>query len=1078
MTTQKHKKSAYEPVSSDNFQAFLEGIKEWLAPELIIRDKPRLIALATDASFYTKIPKLVIKVPSIHAMRGVLALANRLEIALTFRAAGTSLSGQAITDSVLVMLTPDWQQHSVLDNGVAISLAPGIIGAKANRILADYGRKIGPDPASINACKVGGIAANNASGMCCGVKNNSYHTLRHIHVILPDGSEVNTADAHSVAAFEHTHSDLLASLSALRDTLINNTALTEKVRYQYRLKNTMGYGLNALLDYENPLDIFTHLMIGSEGTLGFIANITYNTVPLPRARQTALYLFENFEAACAVIPALKACDVDAVELMDARALRAVAPLIDAVVASAETHIADSYSPDKSSPNKPSVENSQAVALLIDVGALSQGELDTRLNTVRNILTQPVSRPPLDKDERLDDGEGLDANESLNKSSNQKVKAQGHPLQDFTAEASIIEKLWNIRKGLFPAVGAVRPTGTTVIIEDVAFPLESLADGLNSLVALFEKHDYHDGIIFGHALDGNVHFVFSQGFNSGHEVARYQAFMEEISELVTKRFSGSLKAEHGTGRNMAPFLSAQWGDEGVALMRSLKNIIDPVGILNPGVILNDDPNAHITHLKPMPAVQDTVDACIECGFCEPQCPSLNYTLSPRQRIALKRRQTSLIESGADSAASEGVSKAFSHLAVDSCAATGLCANACPVGIDTGQWIKQIRGQSAHSSSNSQASTTASANFSGMNNAFGSISDAFAESVSNLAAKHTDKALSIARFTLNTGHRVKGIVGERALNHIADTLHLPRLHGAIPEAATKATFRGAFKSRFKSRSEGTFVGTFKGTGKSNPNTTTAGALAQKAQGINGSSNAQSKVVYMISCPSRVFGATKSNNKSKNEKSLVQAVTSLCDKANVEVIFSTADNLCCGQPWDSQGRSDTAIEKLTSWKQAAYELSEQGRWPVIIDNSACALNVARTITENTKHNKIKALEVSEYLLHYITPHLNVIKTSEPVMLHVGCSSTHIDKGNAISTLANLCATNVIIPSDITCCGFAGTKGFTTPELNKSALAPLALQVPEDCHRGVASSATCAIGLSQHSGVSYSHIAVLLDQISQPLL
>lgn len=815
--------------ATNNFHAFLTGISEWLAPENIIGDKPRLIALATDASFYTKIPKLVIKVPSIHVMCRVLAMANRLNIALTFRAAGTSLSGQAITDSVLVMLTPDWQQYEVIDNGEAISLAPGVIGAKANRILAGYGRKIGPDPASINACKVGGIAANNASGMCCGVKNNSYHTLRHIHVLLPDGSEVNTADAQSISAFEQSHSVLLASLAALRNSLLANTALTEKVRYQYRLKNTMGYGLNALLDYDNPLDIFTHLMIGSEGTLGFIANITYNTVPLPRARETGLYLFENFKDACAVIPALKACDVDAVELMDARALRAVAPLLDKVVVS-----------------KRNISNPDAVALLIDVGAPSQAELDSTLKTVRKILTQPTvgiskeyEHPP--------------------KQEHKQEQKQGQPLQDFTAEPNIIENLWSIRKGLFPAVGAVRPTGTTVIIEDVAFPLESLADGLNALVALFEKHDYHDGIIFGHALDGNVHFVFSQGFNTPNEINRYQAFMADISVLVTQRFAGSLKAEHGTGRNMAPFLTAQWGDEGVALMRALKDIIDPKGILNPGVILNDDPQAHITHLKPMPAVQDTVDACIECGFCEPQCPSLNYTLSPRQRIALKRRQTSLTEP----AAVNEINEAFSHLAVDSCAATGLCASACPVGIDTGQWIKQIRGQRTRGSAT--------------------------KLVSDLAAKHTDKALSIARFSLNIGHKVKGVIGEKAFNSITGALHLPQLHSAVPQAsqynkntsqyknepdfnATTHANETASEAHKATEKEAGYIAELPThLGQQNCSENTAGKVTEKMARkalSEALSQTVSKVVYMVSCPSKVFGG------NANEKVLFR-LWSLCVK-----------------------------------------------------------------------------------------------------------------------------------------------------------------------------------------------------------
>lgn len=1024
--------------ATDNFHAFLTGISEWLAPDNIISDKPRLIALATDASFYTKIPKLVIKVPSIHVMGRVLAMANRLNIALTFRAAGTSLSGQAITDSVLVMLTPDWQQFEVIDNGEAISLAPGIIGAKANRILAGYGRKIGPDPASINACKVGGIAANNASGMCCGVKNNSYHTLRHIHVLLPDGSEVNTADAQSVAAFEQSHCVLLASLAALRSTLLANTALTEKVRYQYRLKNTMGYGLNALLDYENPLDIFTHLMIGSEGTLGFIANITYNTVPLPSARETGLYLFENFKDACAVIPALKACDVDAVELMDARALRAVAPLIDKVVVSKPNH---------------DISNPDAVALLIDVGAPSQAELDSKLKTVRKILTQPAVG--ISKE-----------HEHPPKQEQKQEQKQGQPLQDFTAEPNIIENLWSIRKGLFPAVGAVRPTGTTVIIEDVAFPLESLADGLNALVALFEKHDYHDGIIFGHALDGNVHFVFSQGFNTPNEIIRYQAFMADISVLVTQRFAGSLKAEHGTGRNMAPFLTAQWGDEGVALMRALKDIIDPKGILNPGVILNDDPQAHITHLKPMPAVQDTVDACIECGFCEPQCPSLNYTLSPRQRIALKRRQTSLTEP----AAINEINEAFSHLAVDSCAATGLCASACPVGIDTGQWIKQIRGQRARGPAT--------------------------KLVSDLAAKHTDKALSIARFSLNAGHKVKGVIGEKAFNSIIGALHLPQLHNAVPQASQYNQNASQYKNEasFKAITHANEIAyevhkaTTKGAeyiaelpthlGQQNCSENTAEKSAEKvAEKVTEKalseavSQTGSKVIYMVSCPSKVFDG------NANEKSVIQAVVSLCEKANVEVVFSSAKDLCCGQPWDSEGEASTARDKLAAWTQEVYTLSEQGRWPVIVDNSACAYNVISKSTNNSDSNKIETLEVSEYLLQYISPRVKVVKTDVPTMLHIGCSSTKLDSGVAINALTNLCTSNVIVPTDITCCGFAGTKGFTNPGLNQSALAPLASQVPEDCYRGVSNSATCAIGLSLHSGVVYSHIAVLLDEVSQPL-
>lgn len=935
------------PADIENFDDFKAAICELLAPEYIITDKPRLIAFATDASFYTKIPKLVLRVPNVSAMKKLISIANYYKIPLTFRAAGTSLSGQAITDSVLVMLTPDWNEYEVLENGAAISLAPGIIGAKANRTLAQYGRKIGPDPASINACKIGGIAANNASGMCCGVKNNSYHTLRDIHIVLPDGSELNTADTESIADFRCTHTALLNSLSSLRNALLENTHLVEKIRYQYRIKNTMGYGLNALLDFDDPIDILTHLMIGSEGTLGFIANITYNTIPLPRVRQTALYLFDNFESACGVIPALKACKVDAVELMDARALKAVSPLLNEIGVS--------------------VLNTNDVALLIDLGCQTHADIDKTVDSLHTILHQ---------------------------------QGNARALCDFTDNPATIEKLWNIRKGLFPAVGAVRPAGTTVIIEDVAFPLDKLALGLSALVELLEQFGYYDSIIFGHALDGNVHFVFSQGFNSDADTLRYKEFMQAISTMVTQRFQGSLKAEHGTGRNMAPFLSAQWGEDGVALMHAIKHIIDPNGILNPGVILNENPNAHIANLKPMPAINETVDACIECGFCEPQCPSLHYTLSPRQRIALGRRNYTLKQQGNTDVSSQ-IDKQFDDLAIDSCAATGMCATACPVGINTGTWIKQLRSEkNAH------------------------------RTLASLLATHTSSALTIARFAINSGHKIKRIIGEQKLSAITDRLKLPRFHPAMPPAVNQHS-------------------TFKVT----PNTSS-------------SPKDHAKLIYMISCPSKVFGA------NQNEKSVTQALFSLCEKAGIEVVMSS-NNDCCGQPWASEGYPDIAEQKQKQWLALANTLSDNGRWPVVTDNSACAYMSKNSTTATS--NCVRPMDVSEYLLKHVLPKLVVDKMTAPLLVHVGCSSTHLDNGNALIALANACSEHIHIPSDITCCGFAGTKGFTLPELNRHALAPLKQQVPKGCTRGVSSASTCAMGLTQHSGITYSHIAVLLDELSQ---
>ncbi len=173
----------------------------------IITDPLRTITFGTDASFYRLIPKIVINVENEKEVQLILREANKLRLSVTFRAAGTSLSGQAVTDSILVRLGQGWRKYRVFDNAEKIQLEPGIIGSHANAILAEFDKKIGPDPASIDSAKIGGILANNASGMCCGVEQNSYQTLASMRVVLADGTAVDTAEDKSRAEFERSHGD-------------------------------------------------------------------------------------------------------------------------------------------------------------------------------------------------------------------------------------------------------------------------------------------------------------------------------------------------------------------------------------------------------------------------------------------------------------------------------------------------------------------------------------------------------------------------------------------------------------------------------------------------------------------------------------------------------------------------------------------------------------------------------------------------------------------------------------------------------------------------------------------------------
>ena len=933
--------------------AFLAEVQRLIPRERRFDDPLSTLAFGTDASFYRLIPKLVLRVEAEAEVVTLLKLASQHRVAVTFRAAGTSLSGQAISDSVLIVLGDNWNGREIRDQGAQIRLQPGVIGAAANAVLAPLGRKIGPDPASIAAAKIGGIVANNSSGMCCGTAHNTYHTLAGMRLVLADGTVLDTEDPLSVQAFRASHAVLLQQLAELGRQTRANVALAAKIRHKYRLKNTTGLSLNALVDFDQPLDILSHLLVGSEGTLGFISAVTYHTVPEHPHKASALLVFPDVESCCRAVTVLKQQPVSAVELLDRRSLRSV----------------------QDKPGMPEWVrdlSASACALLVESRAASQSLLQEQLQ----LIMASIAHFPLEKQ------------------------------VDFSADPVVYNLLWKIRKDTFPAVGAVRRTGTTVIIEDVTFPIEQLAEGVNRLLALFDKHGYAEAIIFGHALEGNLHFVFTQGFDSEAEKARYEAFMQDVAQLVAVEFGGSLKAEHGTGRNMAPFVELEWGADAYQLMWQIKRLLDPQGILNPDVILSEDRDIHLKNLKPLPAADAIVDKCIECGFCEPVCPSKGLTLSPRQRIVIWRDIQAKKRAGIDTRELE---TAYQYQGIDTCAATGLCAQRCPVGINTGDLVRQLRARDA----NSQRSA-------------------------DWLANNFQRTLQGARLMLQVANGARRLLGAPLLGRTSAALSkasqgkLPQWTPALPQAVQRLQLH----------------------------------LPMTNTDANG--DTRPRVVYLAACVSRVMGPAAGE---REQVSLLDKTRALLEKGGFQVIFpEDLDNLCCGQPFASKGYAEQAERKKQQLIDALFQASRGGLDPIYCDTSPCTLR----LLQDGLDSRLKLHDPVKFIREQLLDRLTITPQDKPVAVHITCSTQHLGEAQGLIDIVRRCTSELVIPEGIHCCGFAGDKGFTTPQLNSHALRSLKDAV-QHCDEGISTSRTCEIGLSQHGGIDYHGLVYLLDRVSQ---
>lgn len=918
-------------------------------------DSLSLIAWSADAGCYKKIPQMIVKPGNEDDVRFILGELYERKIPLTFRAAGTSLSGQAITDSVLMQAAGDrWSSTEVLDHGKYVKTQPGITGLRLNQVLKPYGVKFGPDPASVNSAMVGGIIANNASGMSCGTHANSYATLRSARIIFNDGTLLDTSDAESKKQFVRKKPDIISRIEELKKKIIADPELVDLIKEKYAIKNTTGYGMNSFVEFDDPFDIILHLMVGSEGTLGFVSEAVFETVPLKNFRASSLVYFRNPGEASQAVPLLKEAGVPAIELMDRKALASVEG-------------------QKGIPDYIKDFHADVTALLIDLEAVNVEELDDMAAKTEQIL------------------------------SNFKLERNF----ELTRDPKKILEVWKVRKGVFPSVGGMRKPGTVVIIEDVAVKTDRLTEAAEDLRKLLDSNGYEDAVIYGHALDGNLHFIFSQNFEDRDELKQYENLIKQVTELIVEKYNGSLKAEHGTGLNMAPFVKYEWGDKLYGYMKEVKEIFDPENILNPGVIINDDEKVHLKNFKQFPEVDESVDKCIECGFCEISCLSTGLTLSARQRIVVQRELKLLFGGNGDAGRRKEINRSFRYKGDQTCAGDGLCSITCPLDIDTGVMIKKLRDEKNKSRK---------------------LNQALAKSIGN-------------NFNLTIGLMRKGLGMVGFIHKVLGT----KVFYALTKGARYVSFKKL--PQWNSNMPGPSVLNRKNL--------------QKYKGDAG------KVVYFPSCINQAMGPSACQ---KELDSLVNITVKVLNRAGYEIIFpENTDNLCCGTPWESKGFSDVADLKSNELEQELLKASNGGEYPVLCDTSPCIYRMKKKM-----NNKLDLYEPVEFIHDFLLNNLDIQRIEGKKAFHITCSSIKMDLEDKFKKVAAICVEEPVFPEQVGCCGFAGDKGFSVPELNDWALRNLKNEVKE-CKSGISNSRTCEIGLSESSGIDYSSVIYLIEECTK---